>query len=765
MSSTTPSSASSPTPNGRAGSPSTAVSPPADNAPAAPSMMSTGPSSAAAASAGVEGARPGPQVVDEPDFVIEFRGGIDRLRRLEWVLTDGLGGFAMGTALGLPTRRYHGCYIYARKPPVDRIMGLNAVHEQIVLDPGSGVQQTFDLTTFEFSPRVLAPRGFEYLQRFEKGVDFVRWIYRVGDFDISKTIRVGFRRSVAEVHYAIDGPDVPVQLNLRPLVRQHDYHNLIHCGFHNFRVRGTTQGIVITCSTGDLHLAADRGEFHSESDWWSNFHYEEERLRGQDYLEDLYTPGRWICRFPDRSEPRGVTLRAAVSLEDVSRPIERDDRHRHLQTIRQWMQQHTPTLANERTLISASDDFVVPRTVEGASLMTIMAGYPWFSDWSRDTMISLPGLLLVTGRFDAAFSTLKAYAANRRHGLVPNRFDDYGEAAHYNTVDASLWFCHAACEYRRVTGDAQGFERELLPACLDIIDNYRKGTDFNIAMDPADGLIAAGTPETQLTWMDAKRNGIAFTPRHGKPVEINALWYHALCSVGELMPADAGEAAAGSELSAADLTSLADRVRDSFRTAFWLDEGRYLADCLTPTPGVGYMGAAMGQPGQWTVDGSIRPNQLFAVSLRNSPLTPEQQQAVVARVEAELLTPMGIRTLSPNDPKYRGRFDGDMFARDSAYHQGTVWPWLMGPFVEAYLRVHQFDAASRKQVRGWLDRFLQELTAPRWGSLGQLFEVYDGDHSDRSPQHPGGCMAQAWSVAELMRGLALLETRDQPLGK
>ncbi|MFW5653683.1 MAG: amylo-alpha-1,6-glucosidase [Planctomycetota bacterium] len=700
-------------------------------------------------------------LADEAQFIVEFRGGIDRLRRLEWLLTDGLGGFAMGTALGLNTRRYHGHYVYANKPPVDRVMGLNAVHEQFILDPGSDVEQTFDLTTLEFSPRVLTPRGFESLVRFEKGTEFVRWVYRFGDFEVTKTLRVGFRRSMTEVHYSIEGPDIPAQIKLRPMVRMHDYHHLIHCGFHNFRVRGTPLGIGITCSTGDLHLATDRGEFHSESDWWLNFHLEEERLRGQDHLEDLFTPGVWTCVFDRSDRQREITLRAATHLDELNRPLNPGERSQHLLDIRRWMKQRTPRLAEERVLIAASDDFVVPRSVEGAELMTIMAGYPWFSDWGRDTMISLPGLLLVSGRFEAAFSTLRAYAANRRHGLVPNRFDDYGEAAHYNTVDASLWYCHAACEYRRVSGDNDGFSRELLPACLDVIQHYREGTDFNIRMDPADYLIAAGTPDTQLTWMDAKRNGIAFTPRHGKPVEINALWYHALRSIAEALR----ETGAGDPKIAAELDQLADRVAESFPKTFWIGGRKYLADCIVPRADASHVGEAIDHPEAWVADESVRPNQLFAVSLRHSALSIEQQKAIVQRAEDELLTPMGIRTLSPSDPKYRGRFDGDMFSRDSAYHQGTVWPWLMGPFIEAYLRANQFDDASKMHARQWLNRFLKELKEPRWGSLGQLFEVYDGDHSDRNPQHPGGTMAQAWSVAELMRCLALIETGGEVAGR
>ncbi len=382
--------------------------------------------------------------------------------------------------------------------------------------------------------------------------------------------------------------------------------------------------------------------------------------------------------------------------------------------------------ARRERLAIAARQFVVTRRRGEDAWSTIIAGYPWFADWGRDSMISLPGLLLESGRLEEARSVLHTFARHVHHGLVPNRFADDGGTPEYNSVDASLWFVHGVRQL--LERDDWPDVGELLAACRSIVEAFRDGTDFGIHQTD-DGLIAAGDPSTQLTWMDAKRDGITFTPRHGKAVEINALWYNALLALSE-MTAD--------QRDQAQLEAQAETVKHAFREAFWWPQQECCHDVLMPVDG------------GWAPDSTLRPNQIFAVSLPRSPLTKEQQQGVVAAVKAHLLTPAGLRTLSPEDPAYKGRYEGDLMQRDAAYHQGTVWPWLLGPFAEAWLRVNDFSAEAKAEVRGMIQPLLEDLDR---GGLGQVAEVYDGD----SPQRPSGCPAQAWSVAELLRILNMIE--------
>lgn len=680
--------------------------------------------------------------------VARFRGEAD-LRRFietEWVLTDGLGGFAMGTALGMNTRRYHGWLIHAAHPPVGRVMLLNAVLERFTLAAPGAAEETVELSNFEFEPAHIAPRGHRLLKRFERGASACRWAYRCGAFTIERRLTMGWRGGGIEVRYRVEGPaGATARVTLAPLVRLHDFHRLIRCDGRRFRVRGTASGIAIGAENGvELHLATSGGQFHAQSDWWFNFHYEQERQRGQEWIEDLFTPGEFRCDCeigPDGS--CSLALRAAAEPiapaevdrgEALKRGVEA--RRMHLASMAERAAKSAPALGRRLDLMAAADAFVVPRRVGEESLMTILAGYPWFGDWGRDTMIALRGLLLRTGRFDEALRTLRAFASHRQRGLIPNLFDDYGGAAHYNTVDASLWFIHAACEYRRLSGDGAGFERDLREACLDIVEHYRRGTDFGIRMDERDGLIVAGDASTQLTWMDAKRDGVAFTPRHGKPVEVNALWYGGLCALAEaLRERDAPRAAM--------LDETARRVREHFERAFWCEQTQCLADALVP------------ERGGWGQDATIRPNQIIACSLRFCPLEEPKRRAVIAAVEEHLLTPVGLRTLSPRDSRYQGRFEGGMFERDRAYHQGTAWPWLLGPFVEAVLRVDEFSDAARRRGRAIIEPLLEQMIVGR--SLGQVAEVYDGDTSPDRPRLPGGCIAQAWSVAAVIDAMVMCE--------
>ena len=380
-------------------------------------------------------------------------------------------------------------------------------------------------------------------------------------------------------------------------------------------------------------------------------------------------------------------------------------------------------------LCFAADQFVTKRQANNKTKSTILAGYPWFADWGRDAFISLPGLLLVTGWFEQAKSVLTTFAAAADKGMIPNCFDEYDNSAHFNSVDASFWFINAAFQYLQATDDTNTFMQELIPTIRWIIDSYSKGTKFGIHAD-ADGLITAGDEQTQLTWMDAKCDGIAFTPRYGKAVEVNALWYNCLCLLAEFY-------AGRDQESAKRYESMAGQVRTGFRELFWNDIKGCLNDCILP---------------DGSVDDSLRPNQIFAVSLKFSPLSESQQFSVVEVVQKHLLTPYGLRTLSPDAADYKGVYTGPLRQRDEAYHQGTVWPYLIGPFIEAYLKVNNFSPESKSRAAEFVEPLLEHLTED--GCLGSISEIFDGDE----PHKPKGCFAQAWSIAELIRAYRLICT-------
>lgn len=694
---------------------------------------------------------------DAPRFTIDITpDATDRAANTEWLLTNGLGGFAMGTVLGLNTRRYYGYLIAAARPPLERVMLLNSLAERFeILAPNESVKSSHQLATFTFHadeetthPNVPPPC------RFEKGHEWVSWTYQIEDYSVQRQLRLGWGSQCAVVTYRINGPaERHVRLSLSPLTRLLDYHTLTRRHHESgqadsdYTVEAPRPGaMLITGPQATLRLALHPGTSSVHPDWWYSFHYEKELQRGQDHVEDLFTPGSMSVTFA----PGGTRRTAALHAEYVGTQRHAGNaapttRQVHVAAVQSRMAKTYPKLARRTDLLVAADDFVVPRWLsDGSRCMTILAGYPWFTDWGRDTLISLPGLLLTTGRFDDALGALRSCADALCHGLVPNRFDDSGRGAHYNTVDASLWFLHAACEYVRATRDVSSFVTHLVEPCMEIVNAYHHGTDFDIKADPEDGLIMAGGPSTQLTWMDAMRDGVVFTPRYGKAVEINALWYHGLRSLDTTLSAIGGSHHEHARL----LRHMADRVQSTFEPAFAASAHEGLADCLVPD---GH--------GRWLADESVRPNQLFAVSLEYSPMSRKRQVGVVALCRRDLLTPVGLRTLSPKDPKYRGRFEGPLFDRDTAYHQGTVWPWLMGPYVEAMLRTADFSPESLRLAASMLDRLEDELAGPDARSLGQLHEVYDGDDDPAAgrPRRPDGCIAQAWSVAELIRCRALIE--------
>ena len=650
----------------------------------------------------------------------------------EWLLTNGTGTFCMGTVTACNTRRYHGLFVAATQPPVGRIVALNSMAENVRFN-----DMAWDMNTHEFGAGVdfstFQPTGWRHLVHFAKADSYVTWTYRIGPIEIDRTLRLLWKKHLAVVSYTVRRtrsrriamPD-SVELIVRPFCAMRDFHHLRN-GDHlpGVQLTPSASGCRMESAGVGVHLEADNAPFTPEADWWHNFHYRADRERGQDHRESLLAPGHFSATFDPKQKQ---TLNIAVGLDaiDWKAALGRDTKRTHLRKIVDAVDKQVRKPSEELAALAvASDDFVVDRTVDGKASTTILAGYPWFSDWGRDTMIALPGCLIATGRFDEAKRTLMTFAAHIRRGLIPNRFDDYGGDPHYNTVDAPLWFVHAATDYLRVSGDKKTWNNGLADACAAILDGFAEGTDFDIAMD-TDGLITAGNPSTQLTWMDAARDGVVFTPRYGKAVEINALWYNALASCAELMTGKAAKRYA----------AMAGKAKRSFTKVFWMEKRGHLADHVIDA----------------YTDPALRPNQTLAVSLPHSPLSKPRQKKLMQAVRDALYTPMGMRTLSPDHPSYRGRYEGTLFDRDGAYHQGTAWPWLIGPFIEGWLRAFDFSAKSRKEAKQMLQPLIDELNHH---ALGTIHEIYDGDE----PQRAQGCIAQAWSVSEVLRAALLIESK------
>jgi predicted glycogen debranching enzyme len=634
---------------------------------------------------------------------------INAAYRREWLETNGLGGFASSTIIGLNTRRYHGLLTAATKPPVGRVLLLSKLEETLVIDG-----QRFELSANQY-PGVIHPQGYRYLKGFRLD-PFPVATYEVGGIEIAKSVFMIHGKNSTIVEYAVKGPAKgAVILEVRPLIAFRDYHSTTH---ENAALDATllTEPSIVAMSPyrslPTLYLAHDADSLEPGGHWHHSFEYAIERERGLDWVEDLLHPCTLQFDLSHRSQ---VAVIASTERHDIRRVAA----YRQAEINRRVALQtkapaDTPFI---RLLLAAADQFIVARGVQ----QTVIAGYHWFSDWGRDTMIALPGLTLTTGRVDVARSILLEFSRHVDRGMLPNRFPDAGEEPEYNTVDASLWFFEAIRAFWRHTGDEAFVQDTLYPVLNDIITWHIRGTRYGIHVD-VDGLLAAGEEGVQLTWMDARVGGREVTPRHGKPVEVQALWYNALCTMEELARAF------GDEAHQMQYGEMAAQAHSSFNRLFWNDT----ADCLYDV---------VNGPQR---DGAIRPNQILAVSLPYSMLSPDQAKRVVNVVERDLLTPYGLRSLSPYDPQYRGRCDGDPSSRDGAYHQGTVWVWLMGPFITAYMKVHGHSSEAREQVLTWLKTFNTHLTD---AGLGQISEIADGD----APHQPRGCIAQAWSVAELLR--------------
>jgi predicted glycogen debranching enzyme len=666
---------------------------------------------------------------------------IERLLEKEWLLSNTRGGFSSSTVVGCNTRRYHGLLVGSLNPPVSRVMALSNCIETVVIGPGK-----FNLATCEF-PDTITPDGFHRLKRFIKDTG-AHFFYELGDLRVTKSIYLFRDRDTVAVVYEFEEVEQPIEFEIRPFVAMRDYHSLQKAG-DRILCKTDSEGLIIrnqigTPLCGHLRLSYPDGNFESQPQWWFNFICRCDRQRGQDYSEDLFSPG--IIQYHINSDSR-IVLWADLSSSDSDGSFLPPDIEYVTSQLREHYESVTEPARGDgqlEQLYAAGDQFIVKRVnVErrtsnlerptgNAERTTILAGYPWFADWGRDAFLSLPGLLLATKRYEEAKSVLLTFADAAKDGVIPNCFDDYRGEAHFNSVDAGLWFINSAFSWLAATGQEQVFRSKLLPVILSIVENYQKGTMFGIGADK-DGLLAAGDAGTQLTWMDAKYNDIVFTPRFGKPVEVNALWYNANMLLVQYL----AEGPQREEQYLGTLRSRVNNIRENFNRLFWNERWGWLNDCILPD------GAE---------DATLRANQIFAVSLPYSALTPTRQKAVVEIVEKKLLTLYGLRTLSPDDRRYHGQYNGPQKERDEAYHQGTVWPYLMGPFIEAYLKVNGFSGESKKRARGFIMPLLEQMN--EGGCLGQICEIYDGD----APSRPKGCFAQAWSVAEMIH--AYLLTRE-----
>ena len=632
---------------------------------------------------------------------------INEAIRREWLETNGLGGWASSTISGAHTRRYHGLLVAATRPPVGRMVMLSKLDETTEVEG-----QRLEITTNVYSGAV-HPEGYRYLQNFTKDF-FPVFTYEAAGVRLQKTIAAVHGENTTLILYEVTGASPAFTLELRPFVAGRDYHSLSHANeqiTENFEFENDVFATRLYEGLPELYFLIPGATFEAQPDWYYNFEYFIEKARGQDFQEDLFTPGVFKCRLK-----AGDKLGVMASIQN---PAGRDafalfaqekERRKKLTSEMTVVDETTKTLA------LAADQFIVRRDND---LKTIIAGYHWFTDWGRDTMIALPGLTLTTGRFDDAKKIIRAFAQSISQGLLPNRFPDAGEAPEYNTVDATLWFFVAIYKYLKYTGDKEFLKNELLPVLEDIIAWHDRGTRYGIHVDE-DGLLYAGESGVQLTWMDAKIGDWVVTPRTGKAVEINALWCNALAILSSLYKL------AGKKASAKCFEQRTVQVRDQFRKEFWYEEGGYLYDVVDGEKR----------------DTSIRPNQIFALSLPFLLLEEQQARKVLKTVTDKLYTPFGLRSLAPEDPFYRPVYSGNGFERDSAYHQGTVWGWLLGPWLTAVVRLNGQDG---KAIAG---KYFQEIVPHLADAgIGTVSEIFDADW----PHAPRGCIAQAWSVAEILR--------------
>jgi predicted glycogen debranching enzyme len=638
----------------------------------------------------------------------------------EWLVTNGLGGFAAGTVADANTRRYHGLLVAALEPPLGRTLmlaKLDAAVNYCGLD--------YPLSSNEFADGSIDPHGYRHIERFRLEDGLPVWEYAFSDALVEKRVIMPQGENTTLVRFRVLRASAALRLTARPLCTHRDYHSHVQGGW-DFQTTTTDDGFRIDAYPGaqPYYVRANGSAAkHPSPGWYWRFRHRIEAERGLNDTEDLYSPGSFAIDFAN-----GDAVTIAVSTEPAAR-IDFDSALSEELARRQALIERLPQPIDEpwiEQLVYAADQFIVARgSGESADGRTVIAGYPWFGDWGRDTMIALPGLTLTTGRHEIARSILRTFADHIDAGMLPNRFPDSGDEPEFNTVDATLWFVNAIYEYTRRSGTLD-LAQELFDALIDIVEWHRRGTRYRIRVDPEDNLLWAGEEGVQLTWMDAKVGDWVVTPRIGKAVEINALWFNALMCIADLATR------LGKDAEAQEFTNAAEQVSASF-SRFWNDELDCLYDVID-----GPVGTEKEDGRRY--DTSVRPNQVFAVSLPHSPLDAGRQRAVVDTCARDLVTSYGLRSLALGASDYVGHYSGGQLERDGAYHQGTVWAWLLGPFAEAHFRVYRDAERARS--------FLRPLAGHlRDACVGSISEIFDGD----APHRAQGCFAQAWSVSETLR--------------
>jgi predicted glycogen debranching enzyme len=668
----------------------------------------------------------------------------------EWFVTNGLGGYAAGSIVGGTTRSYHGLLVAALRPPVERDVLITKIDETVELADGNVLK----LGVNEYRDGTIDPQGYNYLETFSLEADVPCFRYRLDANNIlEKRVWMEYGQNTTYVQYTLSKATAntvdngALTLTFSPFCLYRDHHSTTH-GDANWHFLVENQGNCIRVRAYEeapayVLVLGPSAQFTASGEWFWGVKHRRDTERGLPDVEDVYQPGTFRIQMkPGERVTMVLSAEAELPSEFGSTQHETTVERawtRHHERVQQLLvkvnhtefplPQQDPVLAR---LTIAADQFIVDRpshTTENqtnnaqrqdsADLKTIIAGYPWFTDWGRDSMISVPGLLICTGRYQEARDLLKAFASYTHRGLIPNRFPDRGEDPEYNTIDGTLWMFHAIDRYLKATGDWT-LLNELFLTLSNIIDWHVEGTIYNIGVDPSDGLLHGGTSGVQLTWMDAKVGDWVVTPRHGKPVEVNALWYYALTCMESWT--------ARYNLDASRFSQLRSKVRDNFMRRFWYEEGGYLYD-VVDVEGVADQH-----------DAALRPNQVIAASLAPSLFTEAHKRSMLEKVTESLLTPLGLRSLSPHDPSYCAHFNGNQQQRDGAYHRGTVWQWLIGPYVDVHLSVYNDKAAIRT--------ILQPLVQHLWDAcLGTISEIAEPE----APYTPVGCYAQAWSVAELLR--------------
>jgi len=654
------------------------------------------------------------------EFGREICGVLDVAEQREWLVTNGVGGFASGTVSGNLTRRYHGLLVAALNPPVGRMQLVAKLDEIANYDAAD-----YALGTNRWASGAVEPQGHVHIESFRLDGTTPVWRFAIGDALLEKRVWMRYGENTTYVQYTMLRGSQSLELELRTLINYRDFHSNTHAGDWHMKIDAMKNGLQITAFEGAIpfYLLSAGATAEPRHDWLRDYFLPLEKYRGLDDREDYLLAAVFRAALQLN---QSVTI---VFSTDGSAALDGDvagaqNAKRESDLLVQWSSADEPAASAAptwvRQLVLAADQFMVrrdgPDDPQDAHGKSIIAGYHWFGDWGRDTMIALPGLTLVTGRPDIAKTILLSFARYVDGGMLPNNFPDAGGRPEYNTVDAALWFFEASRQYFAATQDTETLAK-LFPVMAQMIDAHVAGTRYQIHVDQADGLLYAGEPGVQLTWMDAKVGDWVVTPRIGKPVEINALWFNALETMASL--------ASAAKQSAEPFTKLAARVKQSF-SKFWNHSAGYCYDVID-SPGIGN-------------DATLRPNQIFAVSLPQSPLPVEQQKAVVDICAQRLVTSYGLRSLAQSEPGYQGHYGGNSRDRDGAYHQGTVWGWLLGPFVLAHLRVYADLAAAMS--------FLEPLGKQIHShGLGTLSEIFDGE----VPFTSRGCIAQAWTVAEVLR--------------